>query len=476
MSSRTKPAASLMLTNIHQDILLYLCDFLDEVSILNFSLTCKRFHQLINKNETYWRLRYYKEFALDDDWREEDWLIWYSSQTASKRPMPAPQSPKTLKQKATYDWSYVNWRKAYYRRHMLNRHIIDGYWRERYCDLPVDPETASLRMIGMNAWETLIGEKNGPRKWVVWHDIAPLELEPEQLAWSELPQSMDSIVKILSISEVFMANRYIIARCIVYLLVKSDEDEQSSLGDIYERKAIIAWNAKDISRMILLYIQQDDEAENDAPLPEIMWFYTGWVLCSTRAASNSRFNGASHKYFIYDLKREHYYSFGSAYVSSDAYIQSATEDYAQAIILHFNSADMVVRNESSAITDGKAVGLRVHWHSYVFDSEHSEGLEDHSGEIIVPYCDNPMLHGKRYGPGLSIITIYDAKNPFTRVGGTEPHAMLALVRVPDHSLPQNSISRRRRSCCNGAIGEVIWIQPIATKLTQGLYSQNLIVV
>jgi hypothetical protein len=152
MSSRTKPAASLMLTNTHQDILLYLCDFLDSTSILNFSLTCKRFHQLINKNETYWRLRYYKEFALDDDWREEGWLIWYSGQKAPKQ--PTSQLSKTLKQKAVYDWSYVNWRKAYYRRHMFNRHIIDGYWRKRYCDLPVDPETASLYV----RWQRYLGD------------------------------------------------------------------------------------------------------------------------------------------------------------------------------------------------------------------------------------------------------------------------------------------------------------------------------
>jgi hypothetical protein len=75
-----------------------------------------------------------------------------------------------------------------------------------------------------------------------------------------------------------------------------------------------------------------------------------------------------------------------------------------------------------------------------------------------------------------MVMIYNGEDPETRSDGTEPHVMLALVRVPNHSLPQNSISRYRRSRLDGAIGEVIWIQPIATNNVRSLYSQNLIVV
>jgi hypothetical protein len=431
---------------------------------------------MINENETYWRLRYYKEFALDEDWREEDWLIWYRDQMTPKQSTLTSQPPKTLRQKATYDWSHVNWRKAYYRRYMLYRHIINGYWCERYCDLQIDPESDSLHIVGMNAWATLIGEKNETRMWVVWHDITPLGLKSKQLAWNELPLTTNSIGKIISILSTWMVNHYIIIQCVIQLPVKSDEDDQISSEDIRERKAIIVWDAKDRSRMFPLYIQQSDEARDDEPLPEITWFYTGWVLGSTQLASDGQPDATSRRYFIYDLKRELHYSFGSVYTNSYAYIQAATEDYVQVIILYLDSADMMVRDESHAITDGKPFGLRVHWHSYAFDNEHSESLEDHSGEIIMPYCNNPMVYSERYGPGLSIIVIYDAEDPLAYVGGIMPHAMLALVRVPDHSLPQNGISHRRRSRRDGAIGEVIWTQPIATKLVQGSYSQNLIVV
>jgi hypothetical protein len=74
--------------------------------------------------------------------------------------------------------------------------------------------------------------------------------------------------------------------------------------------------------------KQNDEVREDIPLPELMWLYTGWILGSTQLASDNQLNGTSHKYFVYDLKREYYYSFGSVYTVSHAYIQSATEDYA----------------------------------------------------------------------------------------------------------------------------------------------------
>jgi hypothetical protein len=137
---------------------------------------------------------------------------------------------------------------------------------------------------------------------------------------------------------------------------------------------------------------------------------------------------------------------------------------------------MVVRDESPVVVDDKPVGLRIHWHSYIFDTEHSVSLEDCGGETIMPYCDNPRIEGQRYGPGLMMAIIYNAGDPEVRSGGTESHAMLALVRVPDHSLFQNSISHHRRSRHGGAIGEVIWAQSIATDIVMSLHSQNLIIV
>jgi hypothetical protein len=232
MSSQTKPATLLVLVKHHHDLLLYLCDFLDAASILNFSLMCKRSHQLINKNETYWRLRYYKEFTLDEDSREGAWLTSYLSQTAPKQPI---SKPKTLEQKATCDWSQVNWRKAYYRRHMIDRNLIDGVWCERYCDLPVDPETASLRIIGMNARTTLICETDGTRAWIIRDNIVPLGLEPEQLTWSELPLSTDTIGEIISVLSIHITNYYIIMRCNIRFPEKSENDDQPSSEDIYER-------------------------------------------------------------------------------------------------------------------------------------------------------------------------------------------------------------------------------------------------
>jgi hypothetical protein len=473
MSSQTKPSIPLVLNRLHHDLLLYLCDFLDAASILNFSLTCKKSHQLINENEMYWKLRYYREFALDEDWREVYWLSECSGQTAPKQPT---SQPKTLEQKATHDWSYINWRKAYYRRQMIYEHLINGYWHKRYCDLPVDdPKTASLYIMGMSAWATLIGENNRPRKWVLQHDIAPLGYESEQLVWRELPQFTDIVGKILRILDVDMANRYIVMRCIVHFPVKSNRYDQFSSEDIYQRKAIIVWDAKDMSRMIIPYVQQDDEAKNNAPLPESMDFYMCWGLGFTELASDSQPYNTGYRYFVYDLKRGFYYSFGPFYTASHAYIQYATKDYAQVIVLHLDSDNMVARHENFATVNDKPAGLRIHWHSYIFDDKYSTSLGDDDGEIIVPYCANPMIHGQTYGPGLSLIMIYDAKGPSIHSKDTEPDIMLTLVRVPDHSLPQNSISRHRRSRYDGAIGKVIWIRPITTSDVCSVYSQNLIV-
>jgi hypothetical protein len=476
MSSQTKPTTPQILTKLHCDILLYLCDFLDATSILNFSLTCKKSHQLINKNESYWKLRYYKEFTLDDDWREGYWLSEYSGQTVPK-PSISTTQPKTLEQKATRDWSHIHWRKAYYRRYMLNRHLIDGVWRERYCDLPVDPVTASLCIRSTNTWATVIGETDGTHMWVIQHNLAQPELEPGQLAWCELPLPTDIIGEITSILDVDMTNRYIIIQFGIPFPVKSGRGNPSSSEHIYKRKAIIAWDIQDISRAIPLYIQPVNEVRDNTFLPYLMDFYTYWILGITEVVSESQPNDISYKFILYDLERESYYSFGSVYIDGHAYIQHATEDYAQVITLHCKLDDMEVRDEGLTMTNDKPTMLRVVWHSYTFDDEHHVSSEDYSGEITLPYYDNPMVYGQIYGPGLSLILIYDSEDPELRSGSsTEPHATLALVRVPDHTLPQNNISRRRRSRYDRAIGEVIWMQPVATVCVQPLYSQNLIVV
>jgi hypothetical protein len=473
MSSQTKPTTPHILTKLHYDILLRLCDFLDATSLLNFSLTCKKYHQLINENEAYWRLRYYKEFLPDEDWNEGGWLVSYYRPPEQKQPT---SKPKTLEQKATRDWSHVRWCKAYYRRHTIGRHLTDDAWCERYCDLPVDPETASLRIMGMNARTTLIGETDGIRMWAVRDSVTFLGLEPEQLTWKELPMSTDTIGKITSILDVHMTNRYIIMSCDIHSPIKSEKDDQSSSEDIHKRKAIIAWDARDVNRIFPIYIQKDEEARDNVPLPGFICTCPPWILGFTDIVSDSQPNNTSYRYFVYNFDRESYSPFGPIYTShSDTNIQSATEDYIQVIILHFDS-DMEVSGKSSAIADVKPASLRVHWHSYIFDDEHSTGLKTHGGEIMMPYCDNPRIYSQPHGPGLMIVMIYNARGPETRSDGTEPQVMMALVRVPDYSLPQNSISRYRRVHHNVSIGEVIWIQPVATNVVRSLYSQNLIVV
>jgi hypothetical protein len=473
MSSQIEPTTPLILAKLHHDILLRICDFLDDTSILNFSLTCKKYHQLINENESYWRLRYYKEFPPDEDWREGAWL-------ASCYIPPEPEQPtsqsKTLGQKATLDWSHVNWRKAYYRRHMIDRRLISDAWCERYCDLPVDSETASLRIMDMNAVITLIGETNGTRMWVVRGNVTLLGHEPEQLTWKEVPHPTDTIGEIISVSGVYVNNHYIILWCDVRFPARSEEDDQSSSEDVYKRKAIIAWRTRDINRIIPIYIQKDDEARDNAPLPNIVRTYTPWALGLTRVVSDSQPNVASYRYFIYNLDRETYQLFGPIYTYSYEDIQSATDDYVQVIIFHFDSDTMEVGNQSHSIAGDKPASLRIHWRSYIFDDEHSEGLEGHSGKIIMPYCDNPRIYVQSHGPGLMMVMIYSASGSETRNDGTELPVMMALVRVPDHSLPQTSISRHRRPHHDRAIGEVIWIQPIASTIVRSLYGQNLIVV
>jgi hypothetical protein len=471
MSFQTRPSAMVILTKLHHDLLLYLCDFLDAASILNFSLTCKRFHQLINENEAYWKLRYYKEFALDEDWCEGAWLEWHNEQTTPKQSTSTSQSLKTLGQKATRDWSHVNWSKAYYRRQMIYKHLINGSWSKRYWDIPVDdPDKELLCISGMSPRATVISKNDRTRNWLVRHDIGLPGLKPGQLAWSELLLPTDTIGEITKILDIGVSNRHVVMECTIN---KSSNSDKPSSGEIYKRNAIIAWDIQNISKVVPLYIQRDDEANARAYLTRLS-FCGDWIL-GLIYLSHHRFRDTSHRYFIYDFKRASHYSFGSVYTFSHAHIQSATEDYAQVIVLHFNLDDMEVWDEDFTMTNDKPSGLRIHWQSYIFDDEHEVSLEDHSGEIIIPYCNAPTIYGESYGPGLMMVIIYDDIEPEIH-GDTEPHDMLALVRVPDHSLPQTSISRRRRSRFDGAVGEVIWIQPIASSLVLPLYSQNLIVV
>jgi hypothetical protein len=464
-----------MLTKLHQNILLYLCDFLDAASILNLSLTCKKSHQLINENETYWRLRYYKEFALDDDWREDDWLAWYCSRTAPKQPMPASQPSKTLRQKATRNWSHVHWRKAYCRRYMLNMHLINGHWRERCCDLQIDAKPDSLYIMDMNACAALIGENCGRCRWVVRHDIATPGCWSGELYWSELPMPRGfSFTEIVSPT---LTNNFVFTPCKLYEPVtidKSGGDDQSSSTWYLVRNASIVWDIRDASKEFPFYVWYD-EVTDTRYLLRVVCSCDDWVLCYRPPVSDSQSNVTGHRYFICDLKRKSYYHFGPNYTISRAYFQAATDDFAQVIILYYNPDDIIFKHEASAMTDDKPVGLRVHWHSYVFDNEHNTSLEEYSGEIIMPYCDCATLRGKRYGPGLMLVTMFNAKDPEVLIGGPDQRVTLALVRVPDYSLPQTSISRYRRSRCGGAVGEVIWIQSVATHLELPLYSQNLIV-
>jgi hypothetical protein len=488
MSSQTKPTSLLILTKLYPNLLLHLCDFLDAASILEFSLACKESHQLINENEKYWRLRYYKEFALDDDWREVTWLSEFSGQTAPKQPA---LQPKTLEQKATCDWSYINWRKAYYRRHMFNRRLIYGSWHRRYCDLPAGIKASSLYIMDMHAWATLIGKSNGKRLWIVRHDTAPPGVEPEQLAWRELTLPEDTTFEVLTWKSFTITNNFVFIVYITATIDASNGGNKFFFKDSCAHATIIIWDIRDVSRVIPCYIPYHKAMNNGGHFPKVTYRCGDWILCHIKPdldsqsddsigfASDNQSGDMRHRYSICDLKRKSYYPFGPIYSISTAYIQAATEDYAQVIILYLNSDDMMIKHEDSAVTDDKPAGLRIHWHSYIFDDEHSTSLEDHGGEIIIPYYyDNPLMCGQIYGPGLSLILVCNrnAPNPGSPGYGTEPHAMLALVRVPDHSLPQNSISHRRRSRYGGAIGEVIWIQPIAGSHVHPLYSQNLIVV
>jgi hypothetical protein len=236
----------------------------------------------------------------------------------------------------------------------------------------------------MNARTTLICETDGTRAWIIRDNIVPLGLEPEQLTWSELPLSTDTIGEIISVLSIHITNYYIIMRCNIRFPEKSENDDQPSSEDIYERKAIIAWDVRDINRIIPIYIQKDDEVRDNAPLPGFVCPYPPWILGFTHIVSDSQPNNTSYRYFIYNFDRKSYYPFGPIYTHSDAHIQSATEYYVQIIILHFNSDDMEVSDKGTAITDDKPAGLRVHWRSYIFDDEHSAGLEGHNGEIIMP--------------------------------------------------------------------------------------------
>jgi hypothetical protein len=482
---QTKSTTSLLLTKLHCDLLLYLCDFLDVTSLLNFSLTCKKSHQLINENETYWRLRYYKEFALDDDWRESAWLLWYSGQTAPKQSTSTSQS-KTLEQKATRDWSYVHWRKAYYRRHMVYKHLIHGSWRKGYCYLPVDdPDKDFLYIRCMSSRATLISEDDGTRKWLVRHDIGLPGIKSGQLAWYELPMPTHPIGKVSTTLGLDISDSYAIMKCTLSVNSESNNDDQSkssrggrvSSEKIYRRAAILAWNIQDVSRVIPLYIQPDDEARSNAPLPKLMEFRDNWILGSINLPSKKRRDNTRHKYIIFDLKRQSYYSFGSIYTSSNAHIQYVTEDYAHVITLYINSDDMKVRKKDLMMTGDKPTGLRLHWHSYIFDDEHDTSLEDDGGEIVLPYYyDHPIIESRIYVPGLMLVTIYDDESSSSRRKGTKSHPILALVRVPHHGLPQHNISRHCHARYAGAIGEVVWMQPIATKYVIPLPSQNMIAV
>jgi hypothetical protein len=499
MSSQTKPSTLLILAKLHHNILWYLCDFLDAVSILNLSLTCKMSHQLINGNETYWRLRYYKEFALDEDHREGDWLKWYCRQTVPKQPTSTSQSPKTLEQKATRDWSHVNWCKAYYRRCILYNHLINGYWHERYCEPSVDPKFNLTCEMGMTPWATLLVQLLGSRMWVVRHDITPPEAESEQLAWSELPLPENIIFMGANIKDSIITNNFIFIVCTIHTNDKSDGDDQSSSEKTCEHGAIIAWDIRDISKDIPFYFLYN-EVKDDTPLPRLMYSCDDWALCSRRLASNGRPDDVveialdsqsadstepasnsqpedtSHRYSICDLKRKSYYTFGPIYTNSHAHFQSTTEDCAQVITFYLDPADMAVKHDDSAMTGDKPAGLRVHWHSYIFDDEHSTSLEDHGGEIIIPYYSNdPKISSLRYGPGLALVLIHD-REPMAYDGDMEFYAVMALVRIPDYSLPQNSISRRRRIYHDRTIGEVIWMRPLYGHDVLTLYSQNLIVV
>jgi hypothetical protein len=357
---------------------------------------------------------------------------------------------------------------------MFNRHLIYGSWRERYCNLPVDTETSPLYIMSMCAYATLAGECDGHRMWIVRHDIALPVVDPKQLAWRELTLPEDTTFKVITGECLNITDHFVFMRCTTSIIDEFDGGDQYSSKEGCVYITIIVWGVRDISRTIpchILYNEATDDAHHPVPV---------YTRCYTKVASDSHLSDESLRYSILDLKRKSCYLFGPIYNARYAYIQTFTDDYVQIIILYHNSNDMMVKHEGSVKADNKPVGLCIHWHSYIFDDEHDVSLEDLDDEIIIPYYyDKHLVVGERYGPSLSIITICN----WAALGNSEdssddekPYAVLALVRVPDHSLSRNSISYHRRSRYDGAIGEIIWAQPIATLCVSPLYSQNLIMV
>ncbi|KAI9597938.1 hypothetical protein BDF19DRAFT_411296 [Syncephalis fuscata] len=58
------------------DVLLYLCNFMDDKTLTLFAMSCQFIYQIVTGRSYIWKQRYFQTFCLSDR-REQEWLSWF---------------------------------------------------------------------------------------------------------------------------------------------------------------------------------------------------------------------------------------------------------------------------------------------------------------------------------------------------------------------------------------------------------------
>ncbi|KAI9597882.1 hypothetical protein BDF19DRAFT_432931 [Syncephalis fuscata] len=532
----------------NHDVLLCLCCFMEDKELMAFANSCRFIHQAIVDRPNYWERQYKQEFPLGDQ-REQKWLTWYNwyitmttkSKNSTSNTNQTKQGhllPSTITAYgnsndeyrlpvndllSASNFSTTRWFYTYYRRRQTNHNFMAGRFKEQICHLPVN-KSAPLELTAINPWNALILDKQESEIWSIQHDDfnKKSEQNSKELAWKKLtiPLRARPFNSGVRINSVYGANRFVVAYVDIITydtelrvtagspiaemkalhigenesknptaldghsnILRSNGSTKKRIAQVQE--AIVAWSNTDDSVSDIIYLEDQNDDEQESCIDRFFDIYNDWVLLRTTYE-----NHPYRAFDLFDLE-------GSKWIKgpkmqmpgSDACIQFASHNQCQLLTWSIMPSPMEDGNTptTEAVQTLHATGrdnesLNLQWEAFDFQKDQHRCEKILSGQVSIPYCPNAVIRADMYTEKMCLITVWNEKKKFTRNDKTFG-CLLSLFAL-GKSAPNDSAQSLFDARDYGPLlpidssdqGRILWSRPILSRGITNLYSEKLITV
>ncbi|KAI9597872.1 hypothetical protein BDF19DRAFT_432900, partial [Syncephalis fuscata] len=373
----------------NHDVLLCLCCFMEDKELMAFANSCRFIHQAIVDRPT-----------IGND---------NISRVSTRLPVNDLLSAS--------NFSTTRWFYTYYR---------------PICHLPVN-KSAPLELTAINPWNALILDKQESEIWSIQHDDfnKKSEQNSKELAWKKLtiPLRARPFNSGVRINSVYGANRFVVAYVdiITYdtelrvtagspiaemkaLHIGENKSKNSialdghsnilrSNGSIKKRiaqvqEAIVVWSNTDDSVSDIIYLEDQNDDEQESCIDRFFDIYNDWILLRTTYE-----NHPYRAFDLFDLE-------GSKWIKgpkmqmpgSDACIQFASHNQCQLLTWSIMPSPMEDGNTptTEAAQTLHATGrdnesLNLQWEAFDFQKDQHRCEKILSGQVSIPYCPNAVI-------------------------------------------------------------------------------------